>query len=542
MRQTGALIRKRREAARPAGARFGSISPGCASLPRISLPCISLASLNLACLCLALDAQPLQAQVKVQAQVQGKEIQRPVAAAERAQQLQHQRERWEALPEADRKAVQDSLVWLGLYNGVTDGAFGQRTADAMAAFEKRELLQPGAVIAGPGLAVLRAAANRQKGAVGFTLIDDAATGARIGAPARLFDRKESAPGRTRLSSSRTPAALTLFAGGTEDGDLAAWFARATGAAPGRKVTYKLLRPDFTVVTGDEGSRRFFTRVAAGPDGLRGFTFVYPVTDAAAMDRVTIAIANSFVPFAGKPGAIPSGTVSSGGQTGPGVQAGPGAQTGPGVHAAQQAGGAAVASPLVGTALLIAPGRALTATAALRGCKDIRLGEAPATVTASDRQSGLSLVSAAGVNPANAGPVTLAPAGDGQASGSLVLAAWTADPAGKPQLAVIPGQLPEAGQAGGVNAALQPGGAGALALDRTGAIAGVVSSLAPAPVVAGVTLAAGHALANVDSVRRLLADAGVTPQAAAPAGGAPEGAGAIVARWRARLAPVSCLAR
>lgn len=532
MRQTGALIRKRRKATRPAGARFGSISlPRTShprtSLPGVSLPGINLACLSLACLCLALGVQPLQAQIK--------DTQRPVAAAERAQQLQQQRERWEALPEADRKAVQDSLVWLGLYNGVTDGAFGQRTADAMAAFEKRELLQPGAVIAGPGLAVLRAAANRQKGAVGFTLIDDAATGARIGAPARLFDRKESAPGRTRLSSSRTPAALTLFAGGAEDGDLPAWFARATGAAPGRKVTYKLLRPDFAVVTGDEGSRRFFTRVAAGPDGLRGFTFVYPVTDAAAMDRVTIAIANSFVPFAGKPGAIPAGTASSGGQTGSGVQ------TGPGAHAARQAGGAA-ASPLVGTALLIAPGRALTATAALRGCKDIRLGEAPATVAASDRQSGLSLVSAAGVNPANAGPVTLAPAGDGQAGGSLVLAAWTADPAGKPQLAVIPGQLAEAGKAGGVNAALQPGGAGALALDRAGAIAGVVSSLAPAPVVAGVTLAAGHALANVDSVRRLLADAGVTPQTAQPAGGTPEGAGAIVARWRARLAPVSCLAR
>ncbi|MFC3636222.1 peptidoglycan-binding domain-containing protein [Camelimonas fluminis] len=508
MRQTGAVISKRSRAMRPAGARFG---------------CISLAAL-----CLALGALPLQAQA-----------QRPVSTAERALQLQQQRERWEALPEADRKAVQDSLVWLGLYNGVTDGAFGQRTADAVAAFEKRELLQPGAVVAGPGLAVLRAAANKQKSAVGFTQIDDAATGARIGSPARLFDRKESAPGRTRLSSSRTPASLTLFAGGAADGDLPAWFARATSAAPGRKVTYKLLRPDFAVVTGDEGARRFFTRVAAGPDGLRGFTFVYPVTDAAAMDRVTIAIANSFVPFAGKPGAIPPGAASSGGQQ-------PG-QPASGAQAALRPDGAAAtsqfaSSPLTGTALLIGPGRALTATAAVRGCKDIRLGDATATVTASDRQSDLSLLSAAGVNPANAGPITLAPAGDGQPAGALVLAAWTADPAGKPQLSVIPGQFIETRQTGKVNAALQPGGAGALALDNTGAIVGVISGQTAAPAVAGVALAADQPLANADSVRRLLADAGVTPQAAASAGAAPEGAGAIVARWRARLAPVSCGAR
>jgi len=517
MSQTGAIVGDHDRAAGRAGARPG----------RVGLACLGLVT------GLALAVTPLQAQVQGQPPNQSQaKTPRPGNAAD-SQQLQQQRELWDELPEVDRKDVQDSLAWLGFYNSVTNGALGQRTADAIAAFEKRELLEPGAVIAGPGLAVLRAEANRQKSAVGFTLIDDAATGARIGVPSRLFDRKESAPGRTRLWSSRTPASLTLFASGAEDGGLPAWFARATTAAPGRKITYKLLRPDFAVVTGDEGSRRFFTRVAAGPDGLRGFTFVYPVTDAVTMDRVTIGIANSFAPFAGKPGAISPGAVSSGGQQ-PGQQAA-------GVPAARQAGGA----PLTGGALLLGSGRALVATAAVRGCKDIRLGDTSATVTASDRQSGLSLLAAAGANPANAGPIVLAKADAAQPADDLALAAWISDAAGKPQLSVIPGQLSETAQAGKVNAALQPGGAGALALDSSGALVGIVSSLTAAPAVAGVTLAADHPLANADSIRRLLADAGVTPQADAPGGAGPaqrQGSGAVVARWRARLAPVSCLAR
>jgi len=523
MSQTGAIVGDHDRAAGRAGARSG----------RVGLACLGLVT------GLALAVTPLQAQTQGQPPNQSQaKTPRPGNAAD-SQQLQQQRELWDELPEVDRKDVQDSLAWLGFYNSVTNGALGQRTADAIAAFEKRELLEPGAVIAGPGLAVLRAEANRQKSAVGFTLIDDAATGARIGVPSRLFDRKESAPGRTRLWSSRTPASLTLFAGGVEDGGLPAWFARATAAASGRKITYKLLRPDFAVVTGDEGSRRFFTRVAAGPDGLRGFTFVYPVTDAVTMDRVTIGIANSFAPFAGKPGAISSGAISPG-LISPGTVSSGGQQPGQQAAGARQPGGA----PLTGGALLLGSGRALVATAAVRGCKDIRLGDTSATVTASDRQSGLSLLAAVGANPANAGPIVLAKADAAQPASDLALAAWISDTAGKPQLSVIPGQFSETTQAGKVNAALQPGGAGALALDSSGALVGIVSSLTAAPAVAGVTLAANHPLASADSIRRLLADAGVTPQANAPGAGPAQrqGSSAIVARWRARLAPVSCLAR
>lgn len=44
---------------------------------------------------------------------------------------------FEALPEADRKAVQDALVWTGDFNAVVSGAFGRRTFEALNAYAAR---------------------------------------------------------------------------------------------------------------------------------------------------------------------------------------------------------------------------------------------------------------------------------------------------------------------------------------------------------------------------------------------------------------------
>lgn len=38
---------------------------------------------------------------------------------------------YESLPEPDRKALQDALVWTGDYNSVITGTYGRRTHDAL---------------------------------------------------------------------------------------------------------------------------------------------------------------------------------------------------------------------------------------------------------------------------------------------------------------------------------------------------------------------------------------------------------------------------
>ena len=46
-----------------------------------------------------------------------------------------QKAAFETLSEADRKAIQDSLIWNGHYLGVVDGVFGKRTRDAIVAYQ-----------------------------------------------------------------------------------------------------------------------------------------------------------------------------------------------------------------------------------------------------------------------------------------------------------------------------------------------------------------------------------------------------------------------
>ncbi|MFD0937722.1 serine protease, partial [Methylobacterium trifolii] len=50
---------------------------------------------------------------------------------------------FEALPEAERKAIQDALVWGGDYNSVVTGGFGRRTFEALNAFRARAGAQGG---------------------------------------------------------------------------------------------------------------------------------------------------------------------------------------------------------------------------------------------------------------------------------------------------------------------------------------------------------------------------------------------------------------
>ena len=90
------------------------------------------------------------------------------------------------LPEASRKAVQEALVWLGLYVGVNDGDFGKRTRDAILAFQASLKAPADGTLSAPELKALLAAAQKAREAAGFQVVSDPKTGAKIGAPLKLL--------------------------------------------------------------------------------------------------------------------------------------------------------------------------------------------------------------------------------------------------------------------------------------------------------------------------------------------------------------------
>jgi Putative peptidoglycan binding domain len=388
-----------------------------------------------------------------------------------------------ALPEATRKAAQEALVWLGLYVGVNDGEFGKHTDDAILGFQANVKAPTDGALSPPLLNALLAAAQKAREAVGFQVVSDSKTGAKIGAPLKLLN----AHGGARID----------FAANA-DADLGALYTRLSTATPTRKIAYKAIKPDaFFVVSGQDGPVKFYTRFDKNPAAtppIRGFTFAYPAAQTAALDRVAIAIANSFEPFPGTPAAPPA------------------------PNAAQPP---AAPSPAA-TALIVAPGKAVTALKA-DDCPNPTVAGKPARIERTDAATGLAMLS--GNFASNGGAPRLgAPAQD------LVILGFSG-----PRLAASPASFASDEARPIVTSALDKSAGGAPAFDRTGALVGLVAPISGEPKrIGGVALASPHPLIAPDALRAFL---GVNESSSEQ--GASLSAGDIAARERTALVAVFC---
>jgi hypothetical protein len=268
-----------------------------------------------------------------------------------------------ALPEATRKAAQDALVWLGFYNGVADGDFGKRTRDAVLAFQASIKAPADGALSEAELKALLAAAQKARDAVGFEVVNEPKTGAKIGAPIKLLAGRDGA--KLDFASSADP-------------DLSALYGRVSAATPTRKVAYKAMKPDdFFVVSGQEGPSKFYIRFEKNEKvnpPIRGFTFTYPASRAADLDRVAIAVANSFEAFP-RPAETPVVSATAHASEAPASGA-----------AAPSAAGPAPTA----TALAVAPGEALTALKAA-DCPNPTVAGKPVRLARADLRTGLALI-------------------------------------------------------------------------------------------------------------------------------------------------------
>jgi peptidoglycan hydrolase-like protein with peptidoglycan-binding domain len=415
----------------------------------------------------------------------------PAAPSPADTELASQKAAFLGLPEATRKAAQDALVWLGFYVGVVDGDFGKGTRNAILAFQASVKASADGALTPSELQVLLASAQRARNAVGFKAVVDGKTGMTAGAPTKLLGGRNGA----KLEFSESA-----------DADLAALYARLTTATPTRKIAYKAIKPDvFFVVSGQDGGANFYTRFeknATAAPPTRGFTFFYPTAQAAQLDRVALAVANSFEAFpeAAKPLAAAAGaSVAGSGSAPPAPSPAPAA-----------------------TALVVAPGKALTALKT-GDCANPTVAGKPVRIERADAATGLAML--AGEFAANGeAPRLGAPAQD------LVILGFDGSRVAASSASFTGGQTAPI-----VTAAVDKGASGGPVFDRSGALVGVLAPIAVEPKrVAGLALAAPHALIAPETVRAFLG-------AAEPASGnaAPLSAGDIAAREKGALVAVFC---
>jgi Putative peptidoglycan binding domain len=393
------------------------------------------------------------------------------------------------LPEATRKAAQEALVWLGFYVGVNDGEFGKRTRDAILAFQASLKATADGTLSAPELQALLAAAQKAREAAGFQVVSDPKTGAKIGAPLKLL--------------RALPGARLDFAANA-DADLGALYARLSATTPARKIAYKAIKPDaFFVVSGQDGPVKFYTRFDKNPAAsppIRGFTFAYPASQTAYLDRIAIAIANSFEPFPESAGA-PAASAAA-----------PSTSSPPPPPVPQPAA----------TALVVAPGKALTALKA-DDCAHPTVAGKPVRIERADAATGLVIL--AGDFASNGGAPRL-----GSPAQDLVILGFSG-----PRVAASSASFAGGEAAPVVTAAVDKGASGGPVFDRRGALVGLVAPIAGEPKrVGSVALASPHPLIAPDALRAFLG-----ANEPASEGAASLSAGDIAARERKALVAVFC---
>ena len=175
-----------------------------------------------------------------------------------------------------------------------------------------------------------------------------------------------------------------------------------------------------------------------------------------------------------------------------------------------------------TALVIAPGKALTALEA-RNCPNPTVAGKPVRIERADVATGLALL--AGDFHANTEPPRFgAPAQD------LVILGFDG-----PRLAGSPASLTGDGARTIVTAAVSKSAGGGPAFDRRGALVGLIAPIANEPRrVAGVALAAPHALIAPEAVRAFLGGGESASESAVPLS-----AGDLAARESHVLLAVFC---
>jgi peptidoglycan hydrolase-like protein with peptidoglycan-binding domain len=400
---------------------------------------------------------------------------------------------FEALPETERRAIQQDLTFTTSFSGAASGSFGSLTFGAIQAFEKGKNLVVDGILTPQERQVLAAMASAERKTLRFNIVDDRRSGARIGIPEALLSRRTDNPtGGSRWQSADGKVTLDTLVFGPEE-PLPALFEKAVApSASGRKITYKLLRPDFFVVSGETASGgKFYRRVSLSSDGrMRGFSVGYDKALDAQMTRLVIAVANTFEAF-------PNGVLAT---------AQPGPVTSGNMPQAAVASSAVVPSPAdrLGTGVVLDDTTVLTAAVAVNRCRSIAVGsrKTAGRILALDAALGLALVRTEGLIPQGLVLGTLNPA--------QPLVALAQSWVGTSPTTVYAEATPSA-DGKRVAVPLQPGGSGAALYDQQGRLVALVrDDPADRKQIAGLVPLARYGLVASQDITAFLEKNSLTP--------------------------------
>ncbi len=199
-----------------------------------------------------------------------------------------------ALPAAERLAIQANLAWIGEYEGLPSGDIDDRTVEAVKLYQKGHAAKDTGILDDEQRARLASAAAEPQQAVGWRLIDDAATGARFGLPEKLVAPAGAALTGGRWSSGRGQIVIETFR--LSEASLPALFEEEKKTPKTRHAEASALKPDSFVIAGTQGLKNVVVRADLSGSEIRGITVLYDQANKGVMIPAAIAIADSFQGF------------------------------------------------------------------------------------------------------------------------------------------------------------------------------------------------------------------------------------------------------
>jgi peptidoglycan hydrolase-like protein with peptidoglycan-binding domain len=209
--------------------------------------------------------------------------------------LQKPEETANAMAQSERLALQSDLAWVGEYNGAISGEVSERMVAAIKEFQKSRGGKPTGVLNPQERSVLVDTATRKQEKVGWKIVTEPGTGARLGIPTKLVPQMASDANGARWTSPTGTVQIQLMRR-KEANPTTAKLAEREKKEPGRSVDYRVVKPDFFVLSGLQGLKKFYMRGTFKGDEVRILAILYDQATENTVEPVVIAMSSAFNAF------------------------------------------------------------------------------------------------------------------------------------------------------------------------------------------------------------------------------------------------------
>src|SRR5579863_9694788 len=201
-----------------------------------------------------------------------------------------------AMAQAERLAIQSDLAWVGQYNGAITGDVSERMVEAIKEYQKAGGGKPTGVLNPKERSVLAETARRRRDNAGWKIVTDAGTGVQLGIPTRLVPQQTSDANGTKWSSPTGTIQVLLIRRKEANPTTAKLAEREKKEPAARTIDYTVVKPDFFVLSGLQGLKKFYLRGTFKGDEVRILFFNYTPTTENTVEPVVIAMSSAFNPF------------------------------------------------------------------------------------------------------------------------------------------------------------------------------------------------------------------------------------------------------